>query len=71
MNRIIEGFVELLGKVTEVDSPRGVNALSVEPSKLRLVLSMKGPDLWCKTRPSTWCLRTRLSSRSKGEVSSP
>lgn len=49
--RIIEGSVELLGRVGEVDPPRCVNALSIEPNKPRLVLSMKGPNLWCKDTP--------------------
>ena len=45
--RLIEGSVELLGKTSEVPPPRCVNALSIEPKKPRLVLSMKGPTLWC------------------------
>ena len=49
--RLIEGSIELLGKVGLVPPPRCVNALSVEPSKPRLVLSMKGPNLWCKDTP--------------------
>ncbi|XP_038045151.1 uncharacterized protein LOC119719725 [Patiria miniata] len=49
--RLIEGSVELLGAVHEVSPPKCVNALSIEPSKPRLVLSMKGPNLWCKDTP--------------------
>ena len=49
--RLVEGSVELLGPVKETAPPRCVNALSVEPSKPRLVLSMKGPNLWCKDTP--------------------
>ena len=51
IKRLIEGSVELLGAVNEVSPPRCVNALSVEPSKPRLILSMKGPNLWCKDTP--------------------
>ena len=51
LKRIKEGSIELLGPVHAVDPPRCVNALSVEPSKPRLVLSMKGPNLWCKDTP--------------------
>ena len=49
--RLIEGSVELLGEVNQVSPPRCVNALSIEPKKPRLVLSMKGPNLWCKDTP--------------------
>ena len=49
--RLIEGSVELLGRVDQVPPPRCVNALSIEPTKPRLVLSMKGPNLWCKDTP--------------------
>lgn len=51
IKRLVEGSVELIGRVHEVSPPRCVNALSVEPGKPRLVLSMKGPNLWCKDTP--------------------
>ena len=49
--RLVEGSMELLGLVEQVPPPRCVNALSIEPCKPRLVLSMKGPNLWCKDTP--------------------
>ena len=49
--RLVEGSVELVGEVLNTNPPRCVNALSIEPKKPRLVLSIKGPNLWCKDTP--------------------
>ena len=46
--RIAEGSMKCLGRVGVDPPPRVVNALSVEPIKPRLVLSMKAVNLFCK-----------------------
>ena len=46
--RIEEGSIMYLGRVGVDPPPRVVNALSVEPTKPRLILSMKAVNLFCK-----------------------
>ena len=46
LTRLAEGSIKWLGRVI-VDPPRVVNALSVEPTKPRLILSMKAVNLFC------------------------
>ena len=51
LQRLKEGSIKWLGRVGVDPPPRVVNALSVEPTKPRLILSMKGVNLFCKTTP--------------------
>ena len=47
LKRLEEGSMRVLGKVGVDPPPRVVNALSVEPTKPRLVLSMRAVNLFC------------------------
>lgn len=49
--RLKEGSMLLLGKVGEVPPPRVLNALSIEPIKPRLILSMRAVNLFCSDNP--------------------
>jgi hypothetical protein len=49
--RLKEGSMLFLGKVGEVPPPRVLNALSVEPLKPRLILSMRAVNLFCSDNP--------------------
>ena len=49
LTRLAEGSIKWLGRVGVVPPPRVINALSVEPTKPRLILSMRGVNLFCKT----------------------
>jgi hypothetical protein len=49
--RLKEGSMLLLGKIGEVPPPRVLNALSVEPIKPRLILSMRAVNLFCNDNP--------------------
>ena len=51
LQRLREGSIKWLGRVGVDPPPRVVNALSVEPSKPRLILSMKAVNLFCKATP--------------------
>ena len=51
LQRLKEGSIRYLGRVGVDPPPRVVNALSVEPTKPRLVLSMKAVNLFCKPCP--------------------
>lgn len=51
LQRLKEGSIKWLGRVGVDPPPRVVNALSVEPTKPRLILSMKAVNLFCKTTP--------------------
>ena len=53
MTRLAEGSIKWLGRVGVVPPPRVINALSVEPTKPRLILSMKGVNLFCQTKDFT------------------
>ena len=53
VQRLKEGSVKWLGRVGVDPPPRVVNALSVEPTKPRLILSMKAVNLFCKDTPFT------------------
>ena len=48
LTRLAEGSIKYLGRVGVDPPPRVVNALSVEPTKPRLILSMKAVNLFCK-----------------------
>ena len=48
LTRLKEGSIKWLGRVGVVPPPRVINALSVEPTKPRLINSMKGVNLFCK-----------------------
>ena len=48
LKRLEEGSVVYLGRVGVDPPPRVVNALSVEPTKPRLILSMRAVNLFCK-----------------------
>ena len=43
----------LLGRLGEVSPPRVINALSVEPTKPRLINSMRAVNLFCRDTPFT------------------
>ena len=47
LTRLAEGSIKWLGRVGVDPPPRVVNALSVEPTKPRLILSMKAVNLFC------------------------
>ena len=49
--RLEEGSMKLWGRVGVDPPPKVVNALSVEPIRPRLILSMKAVDLFCKDMP--------------------
>ena len=49
LTRLAEGSIKWLGRVGVVPPPRVINALSVEPTKPRLILSMRGVNLFCRT----------------------
>ena len=49
--RLEEGSMRYLGRVGVDDPPRVVNALSVEPTKPRLILSMRAVNLYCRDTP--------------------
>ena len=51
--RLEEGSMLCLGVVGESPPPRVVNALSIEPIKPRLILSMRAVNLFCKETPFT------------------
>ena len=51
LKRLEEGSMVCLGKVGESPPPRVVNALSIEPIKPRLILSMRAVNLFCKDTP--------------------
>ena len=51
IKRLEEGSMLCLGRVGEVPPPRVVNALSIEPIKPRLILSMRAVNLFCKDTP--------------------
>ena len=51
LQRLKEGSIKWLGRVGVDPPPRVVNALSVEPTKPRLILSMRAVNLFCKTTP--------------------
>ena len=53
IKRLEEGSMLCLGRVGVDDPPRVVNALSVEPTKPRLILSMKCVNMFCKDTPFT------------------
>ena len=48
LQRLKEGSMKWLGRVGIDPPPRVVNALSVEPTKPRLILSMRAVNLFCK-----------------------
>ena len=50
LTRLAEGSIKWLGRVGVVPPPRVINALSVEPTKPRLILSMRGVNLFCQTK---------------------
>jgi hypothetical protein len=49
--RLKEGSMLFLGKVGQVPPPRVLNALSIEPIKPRLILSMRAVNLFCSDNP--------------------
>ena len=51
LKRLQEGSMRVLGRVGVDPPPRVVNALSVEPTKPRLVLSMRAVNLFCRDCP--------------------
>ena len=53
LQRLKEGSIKWLGRVGIDPPPRVVNALSVEPTKPRLILSMKAVNLFCRDTPFT------------------
>ena len=53
LQRLKEGSIKWLGRVGVDPPPRVVNALSVEPTKPRLILSMKAVNLFCRDTPFT------------------
>lgn len=48
LTRLAEGSIKYLGKVGVDPPPYVINALSVEPTKPRLILSMRAVNLFCK-----------------------
>ena len=48
LQRLYEGSMKWLGRVGVDPPPKVVNALSVEPTKPRLILSMRAVNLFCK-----------------------
>jgi hypothetical protein len=53
LKRVEEGSMVLLGQLGRVTPPRVINALSVEPIKPRLILSMRAVNLFCRDTPFT------------------
>ena len=53
LKRVEEGSMILLGRLGEVSPPRVINALSVEPTKPRLINSMRAVNLFCRDTPFT------------------
>jgi hypothetical protein len=53
LKRLEEGSMLCLGRVGVDPPPHVVNALSVEPSKPRLILSMRAVNLFCRETPFT------------------
>lgn len=51
LKRLEEGSMICLGRVGEAPPPRVVNALSIEPIKPRLILSMRAVNLFCRDTP--------------------
>ena len=51
LKRLEEGSMLCLGRVGESPPPRVVNALSIEPIKPRLILSMRAVNLFCRETP--------------------
>ena len=52
LKRLAEGSVMHLGELGAVSPPRVINALSVATTgKMRLILSMRGPNNWCRDTP--------------------
>ena len=51
LQRLLEGSIKYLGRVGVDPPPRVVNALTVEPTKPRLNLSMRAVNLFCKDNP--------------------
>ena len=51
LKRLAEGSMKCLGRVGVDPPPYVVNALSVEPTKPRLILSMRAVNLFCKDTP--------------------
>ena len=51
LKRLEEGSMLCLGRVGKDPPPRVVNALSVEPTKPRLILSMRAVNLFCRECP--------------------
>ena len=51
LTRLAEGSIKWLGRVGVDPPPRVVNALSIEPIKPRLILSMRAVNLFCKECP--------------------
>ena len=51
LKRLEEGSMRYLGRVGVDPPPYVVNALSVEPTKPRLILSMRAVNLFCKDTP--------------------
>ena len=51
LKRLREGSIKWLGRVGVDPPPKVVNALSVEPTKPRLINSMRAVNLFCEDRP--------------------
>merc|ERR1711946_84814 len=51
LQRLKEGSMKWLGRVGIDPPPRVVNALSVEPTKPRLINSMRAVNLFCEDHP--------------------
>ena len=51
LQRLYEGSMKWLGRVGIDPPPKVVNALSVEPTKPRLILSMRAVNMFCKDTP--------------------
>ena len=51
LKRLEEGSMLCLGRVGETPPPYVVNALSIEPIKPRLILSMRAVNLFCRDTP--------------------
>ena len=51
LQRLKEGSIRYLGRVGVDPPPYVVNALSVEPTKPRLILSMRAVNLFCQDKP--------------------
>ena len=47
---LAEGSIKWLGRVGVVPPPRVINALSVEPTKPQLLLSIRGVNPFCQTK---------------------